>query len=178
MHRSLTANPVAQRLAAAVAVLVTVLACAVALPTQSHAATTAWSSAMPPAQYCYDDPRGWQTITTPHGWVQIRECLKVARSASGTAYYNGVLAVQYHSKNPFVGDVMGGKSMLALAGKAYVNDCPRVLWTSTVTRYCYSPTRVRPTGYSIYGKGILIKSTGGWFSPLVWSPVVNPDRPG
>ena len=118
MHRSLTATPVIQRLAEALGALITVSACAVALPPHARAATLRGA---PRGRH----PRGWHRILTPHGWANYRDCLKVARSASGTAYYNGVLELNYVSRDHFVGDVLGGKSMLAVAGHAYVNDCPR-----------------------------------------------------
>ncbi len=156
---------VGQRLATAIGGVIAALACAVALPAHAQAATVAWSTQKPPGA-C--GPA--RSISTGSGYANIRDCLKIARSASGTYYYNGVLEVDYHRAAGYVGDVLGGKSMIARVGDKYalgVNDCPRQRWINDQTRWCYSPTK---TGQRIYGKGVLLNNAGRWYPP-VWSPV-------
>jgi hypothetical protein len=168
---------VGQRLAPAIGGVIAALACAVALPAHAQAATVAWSTQKPPGS-C--GPA--RSISTGSGYANIRDCLKIARSASGTYYYNGVLEVDYHRAAGYVGDVLGGKSMIARVGDKYalgVNDCPRQRWINDQTLWCYSPTK---TGQRIYGKGVLLNNAGRWYPP-VWSKVTPssgscPSNPG
>ncbi len=168
MHRILPATPLGQRLATAMVAVIVVLACAIALPGHAQAATVAWSSVDPHAGSCGKS----QPVSTGHGYANVTECIKVSRSASGTDYYQGVLRVQYHRLAGWVGDVLGGKSMIACCGNPIalgVNDCRRDRWIDDQTRWCYSPTKVIAGGQKLYGKGVLIDPAGR--SHPVWSRV-------
>jgi len=163
------------RAAALMALVIAALCFAAGPPAHAQAATVAWSSQKPPVAYCGP----WKSIGTGYGYANIRDCLKTTNSASGTIYHNGVLEVQYHRVTGAVGDVLGGKSAIASVGYPVaigVNDCPPVRWLYDETRWCYSPTKVRPTGQKFYGKGVLVDHAGRWILP-VWSPVV-PDKAG
>jgi len=154
-----------QRLATAAGAIIAALACTVALPAHAQAATTAWSTQAPTG------PCGApKSISTGYGYAKIKACMHRAQSASGTWYYNGVLQVKYRRLTGYVGDVLGGKSMIARAGRKHalgVNDCPRKRWISDQTLWCYSPTK---TGQRIYGKGVLLDHAGRWYPPVRLRP--------
>lgn len=154
-------------------VVVVALACAVVVPVPAQAATVPWSSQKPTNAIGCGPQR---SIGIGYGYVNIRDCVQHARSASGTHYYQGVLEVEYHRVTGGVGDVLGGESMIARVGNPHavgVNFCPRERWTNSQTRWCYSPTKTFPRGTKIYGKGVLLNSAGGWIQPPVWSRVVT-----
>lgn len=168
MHRTLTAIPVGQRLTTAMGAVIAALACAVALPAGAQAATVAWSTKKPPAVHC-GKPR---SVSTGNGHANVKDCLVVSRSASGTYYYQGVLEVRGNR-----GDMLGGKSMIARAGTPRalgVNDCPRQRWNGGEKRWCYSPTKSLPPDQVIYGKGVLLDSAGHWYP--VWSNTLKTYR--
>ncbi len=170
MRRTLTANPRGQLLATATGAVFLAWACSIALPAHAQAATVGWSSQKPPAASCGPS----QQIATDHGYAKIRDCLIVKRSARDTYYSQGVLEIEYHRLTGNVGDVLGAKSMLARVGNPYalgVNDCRPARFILDHTSWCYSPTKQLPRGQKFYGKGILVKSTGGWYQPSVWSPL-------
>ena len=171
MHHILTAAPGGQRLATAMGAVIAALACAVALPAHAQAGTTAWSTQKPPPGPC--GPA--RSVSTGYGSANIKDCLKIARSASGTYYYNGVLEVEYHRLTGYVGDVLGGKSMITRVGDRHalgVNDCPRKRWINDQKLWCYSPTKSLPRRQRIYGKGVLLNHAGRSYPP-VWSPVIT-----
>jgi hypothetical protein len=147
------------------------LACAVALPADAQAATVAWSTKQPRTVNC-STPR---SVSTGKGQANIKDCLVVSRSASGTYYYQGVLEVDYHRGGDYPEDVLGAKSMIARSGTPHalgVNDCPRQRWIDGQKRWCYSPTTSLPYGQVVYGKGVLLDSAGRWFPPA-WSALLR-----
>jgi hypothetical protein len=168
MHRTLTAIPVGQRFTTAMGAVIAVLACAVALPAGAQAATVAWSTKKPRTVNC-STPR---SVSTSNGQANIKDCLVVSRSTSGTYYYQGVLEVRGNR-----GDLLGGKSMIARANVPLalgVNDCPRQRWSGRETRWCYSPTKSLPPGQVIYGKGVLLDPAQRWYP--VWSKTLKTYR--